>query len=73
MDFKAIYKILLIKRDLKQQSIADKLNQARGNLSNYIAKADRLTDIKRLADAAGYDVNVIFTNRDSGEATEWQP
>lgn len=63
-DLKRELKIMLLKEDIKQADIAEKLGKSRQALSNLIRQnnisLNALTDI---VNAAGYDVEINFIKR----------
>lgn len=72
-NLKKAYKRLILERGIMQNEVARKLGWTSSNLYNRINKEQgmqRLMDIERIADAMGYDVKVVFVDRENGKEIE---
>ncbi len=61
-------KILLKRRKMNIADLADKLNVSRQNLSNKLSRNNfDERDIKAIAEALNCDVDIVFTDKTTGE------
>lgn len=72
-NIKKAYKRLLLERGMMQTELAARLGWTDSNCYNRINKVqgmNRMMDIERIADAMGYDVKVVFVDRENGKEIE---
>lgn len=72
-NLKKAYKRLILERGMMQNDVARKLGWTSSNLYNRINKEQgmqRVMDIERIAGAMGYDVKVVFVDRETGKQIE---
>ncbi len=68
MDIKKGFKRIQVEKGLNQSQVGELLGMSGANASRFFLRKDfRIYgDISRVADAMGYDVRVVFVDRETG-------
>ena len=72
-DLHKAYKVLQGLAGVTQAGIADSMGVARQNYNKMIRKdqdMQRVKDIGMIADTMGYDVKIVFVNKESGKVVD---
>lgn len=69
MDFGKIIKRILLDKDMTQTQLADSLDMSKQSLNSFLSRKDHRinSDIIPMCDKLGYDVEIIFRDRQSGK------
>lgn len=71
MDVGKVLKYALLLKDIQQMDVAEKLGVSKQVLSRTLSRADmRVSEIQRIADAAGYDMRIQLMDRETGKVID---
>lgn len=72
IDVTRAFKRLMFERDITNREVAKILGMSDSNFSSRISKKDFTLhgDIERISDAIGYDVKLIFIDRQTGKTID---
>lgn len=69
IDITRAFKRLIFERDISNREVAGRLGMSDSNFSKRISKKDFTIhgDIERIADVLGYDVKIVFIDKETGK------
>lgn len=72
IDMTRALKRLIFERNISNGEVAGRLSMSNSNFCKRISKKDFTLhgDIEKIADAMGYDVKVVFVDRENGKTIE---
>lgn len=71
MDISKTFKMLMLKKDVKQVDVAIQFGMSKNTFNNLLQRNSfKLNDVIKIASILGYDVKLQFVDRESGKIVD---